>query len=65
MWSKFEQWGDNAVNGEKMAGNWGKWWALGTKKWKWVQIWFNTGKWMENGVRVGESGKMGKHGILR
>ena len=35
MCSKFEQWGDNAVNGEKMAGNWGKWWALGTKKWKW------------------------------
>ena len=30
-----------------------------------IQIWFYTGKWMENGVRVGESGKMGKNGIVR
>ena len=30
-----------------------------------VQIWFNTGKWIENGVRAWESGKIGKHGIVR
>ena len=64
MWSKFEQCGDNGVNGVKMAGNW-EWWTQGKKNEHGVQIWIYASKSMENGVRVGESGKMGKHGIVR